>query len=57
MVLSCTIGNEVCVINFFHSFQWIIFKLYIHVHVGAILQMCMRPFNLDEVDFDRNTVF
>ena len=40
--LSCTVEYgaflyEVCVINFFHSFQWIIFKLYIHGHVGAIL--------------------
>ena len=29
MELSCTIGYEVCVINFSHSFQWIIFKRYI----------------------------
>ena len=39
----------------FHNFQWILSKLY--VHVGGALQMCIRLFDTDVIDFGRITVF
>ena len=53
--LSCTTRYGIRVIISFHNFRWILSKLYIHV--GGALQMCIRLFDTDVIDFCRITVF